>query len=160
MMIFVFHLFSLAFPPSPSPRLSSSSVIAEYAQQAIPYFSKGLKAVARSMPTSAACDHVGKALGATLYEGTLSLSLSLSPFCSLFPHIFFSVPTGWKYFGNIMDHFEKEGGRAVICGEESFGTGSIAYAPFLKNFFIISSFFFSFVFSLLSSLVDHQEATM
>jgi len=80
----------------------SLAVIAEYAQNAIPYFANGLKAVARSMPTSAACDHVGKALGTALYE----------------------VPTGWKFFGNIMDHFEKEGGRAVICGEESFGTGS------------------------------------
>ena len=37
-----------------------------------------------------------------------------------------AVPTGWKYFGNIMDHFEKEGGKAVICGEESFGTGALS----------------------------------
>jgi phosphoglucomutase len=80
----------------------SLAVIAEYAQRAIPYFANGLRAVARSMPTSAACDHVGRSIGAALYE----------------------VPTGWKFFGNIMDHFEKEGGRAVICGEESFGTGS------------------------------------
>ena len=33
---------------------------------------------------------------------------------------FYEVPTGWKFFGNIMDHF----GKAVVCGEESFGTGA------------------------------------
>ena len=44
-------------------------VIAENAKDAIPYFSNGLKVVARSMPTSAACDHLKKTLGTELYEG-------------------------------------------------------------------------------------------
>jgi len=69
----------------------------------IPYFSNGLKAVARSMPTSGAIDRVAKAKNLDLYE----------------------VPTGWKFFGNIMDGYEKRGTpQSVICGEESFGTGS------------------------------------
>jgi phosphoglucomutase len=63
----------------------------------IPYFHNGLKGVARSMPTSAALDRVAKALNLTCYE----------------------VPTGWKFFGNLMDD-----GKLSICGEESFGTGS------------------------------------
>jgi phosphoglucomutase len=57
----------------------------------------GLKGVARSMPTSAAVDRVADALGIAKYE----------------------TPTGWKFFGNLLD-----AGRATICGEESFGTGS------------------------------------
>ncbi|KAL6041927.1 phosphoglucomutase (alpha-D-glucose-1,6-bisphosphate-dependent) [Balamuthia mandrillaris] len=76
----------------------SVAIIAANAQFAIPHFSSGLKAVARSMPTGAALDRVAEGKGLPLYE----------------------VPTGWKYFGNIMDHF----GSGVICGEESFGTGS------------------------------------
>lgn len=64
---------------------------------AIPYFSQGLKGVARSMPTSAALDRVAQKLGVKCYE----------------------VPTGWKFFGNLMD-----AGMLSICGEESFGTGS------------------------------------
>ncbi|OXA51339.1 phosphoglucomutase-1 isoform X2 [Folsomia candida] len=66
---------------------------------AIPYFNKpnGIKGLARSMPTSGAVDRVGKKLGFTVYE----------------------VPTGWKYFGNLMD-----AGQLSLCGEESFGTGS------------------------------------
>lgn len=75
----------------------SVAVIAAKAVDAIPYFSKGLKGVARSMPTGGALDRVAKELGIELHE----------------------VPTGWKYFGNLMDV-----GRAQICGEESFGTGS------------------------------------
>mmetsp|Transcript_33181 Transcript_33181/g.105770 ORF Transcript_33181/g.105770 Transcript_33181/m.105770 type:complete len:540 (+) Transcript_33181:116-1735(+) len=75
----------------------SVAVIAAYAQAAIPYFKGGLKGVARSMPTSGALDQVAKALGVELFE----------------------VPTGWKFFGNLMD-----AGRCSICGEESFGTGS------------------------------------
>lgn len=67
----------------------------------IPYFAsenKGqLKGVARSMPTSGALDFVAKHLKIKLYE----------------------VPTGWKYFGNLMD-----ADKLSICGEESFGTGS------------------------------------
>ncbi|CAN8072900.1 unnamed protein product [Agarophyton chilense] len=75
----------------------SVAVIAAKAVDAIPYFSTGLKGVARSMPTAGALDRVAKAMGIELHE----------------------VPTGWKYFGNLMD-----AGRAQICGEESFGTGS------------------------------------
>ncbi|MBA0842796.1 hypothetical protein Goarm_002600, partial [Gossypium armourianum] len=75
----------------------SVAIIAANAVGAIPYFSSGLKGVARSMPTSAALDVVAK-------------SLNLK---------FFEVPTGWKFFGNLMD-----AGQCSICGEESFGTGS------------------------------------
>jgi len=75
----------------------SVAVIADWADS-IPYFKKGgVHGVARSMPTSKAVDAVGKAHG---WE-------------------FFEVPTGWKFFGNLMD-----AGRLSICGEESFGTGS------------------------------------
>lgn len=62
-----------------------------------PAYAGGLAGVARSMPTSAAADRVAAALGITCYE----------------------TPTGWKFFGNLMD-----AGRATLCGEESFGTGS------------------------------------
>nr|AEH27529.1 putative phosphoglucomutase [Amorphophallus konjac] len=75
----------------------SVAIIAANAVQSIPYFSSGLKGVARSMPTSAALDVVAK-------------NLNLK---------FFEVPTGWKFFGNLMD-----AGVCSICGEESFGTGS------------------------------------
>nr|VDC62038.1 unnamed protein product [Brassica rapa] len=75
----------------------SVAIIAANAVGAIPYFSTGLKGVARSMPTSAALDVVAK-------------SLNLK---------FFEVPTGWKFFGNLMD-----AGMCSVCGEESFGTGS------------------------------------
>jgi phosphoglucomutase len=65
---------------------------------AIPYFQRtGVKGYARSMPTSAALDRVAKATGKEMFE----------------------VPTGWKFFGNLMD-----AGRLSLCGEESFGTGS------------------------------------
>nr|CAD2174750.1 unnamed protein product [Meloidogyne enterolobii] len=63
-----------------------------------PYFKKtGIKGYARSMPTACAVDKVAKSLGRECYE----------------------VPTGWKYFGNLMD-----AGKLSLCGEESFGTGS------------------------------------
>ncbi|XP_022939086.1 phosphoglucomutase, cytoplasmic isoform X1 [Cucurbita moschata] len=75
----------------------SVAIIAANAVEAIPYFSGGLKGVARSMPTSAALDVVAK-------------NLNLK---------FFEVPTGWKFFGNLMD-----AGMCSVCGEESFGTGS------------------------------------
>eukprot|EP00252_Welwitschia_mirabilis_P027425 TRINITY_DN93_c0_g1_i1.p1 TRINITY_DN93_c0_g1~~TRINITY_DN93_c0_g1_i1.p1 ORF type:complete len:583 (-),score=135.10 TRINITY_DN93_c0_g1_i1:304-2052(-) len=75
----------------------SVAIIAANAVEAIPYFSSGLKGVARSMPTSAALDVVAK-------------NLKLK---------FFEVPTGWKFFGNLMD-----AGMCSVCGEESFGTGS------------------------------------
>jgi phosphoglucomutase len=57
----------------------------------------GIKGLSRSMPTGAALDRVAVKLGVP----------------------FFEVPTGWKYFGNLMD-----AGKLTICGEESFGTGS------------------------------------
>ncbi|KAA8539855.1 hypothetical protein F0562_026547 [Nyssa sinensis] len=75
----------------------SVAIIAANAQEAIPYFKSGPKGLARSMPTSGALDCVAH-------------KLSLP---------FFEVPTGWKFFGNLMD-----AGKLSICGEESFGTGS------------------------------------
>jgi phosphoglucomutase len=62
-----------------------------------PGYRSGLKGIARSMPTSAAADRVAAALGIPAYE----------------------TPTGWKFFGNLLD-----AGLATICGEESAGTGS------------------------------------
>ncbi len=78
---------------SPSDSLA---VLAANAHLA-PGYKAGLKGVARSMPTSAAADRVADALGIGKYE----------------------TPTGWKFFGNLLD-----AGKATICGEESFGTGS------------------------------------
>lgn len=63
----------------------------------IPAYSKGIRGVARSMPTSTAVDAVAESLGVPCHE----------------------TPTGWKFFGNLLD-----AGRITICGEESFGTGS------------------------------------
>ncbi|MFC5737543.1 alpha-D-glucose phosphate-specific phosphoglucomutase [Sinirhodobacter huangdaonensis] len=63
----------------------------------VPGYAGGLKGVARSMPTSTAVDRVAAALGLDCYE----------------------TPTGWKFFGNLMD-----AGRVSLCGEESFGAGS------------------------------------
>jgi phosphoglucomutase len=62
-----------------------------------PAYAKGLAGLARSMPTSAAVDRVSEALGIPVYE----------------------TPTGWKFFGNLLD-----AGMATLCGEESAGTGS------------------------------------
>jgi phosphoglucomutase len=62
-----------------------------------PAYAKGLTGVARSMPTSAAVDVVANNLGINCYE----------------------TPTGWKFFGNLLD-----AGKITLCGEESFGTGS------------------------------------
>ncbi|ONF97516.1 alpha-D-glucose phosphate-specific phosphoglucomutase [Sphingomonas jeddahensis] len=62
-----------------------------------PAYAGGLKGIARSMPTSAAADRVADGLGIPAYE----------------------TPTGWKFFGNLLD-----AGMATICGEESAGTGS------------------------------------
>lgn len=78
---------------SPSDSLA---VLAANAHLA-PGYAKGLAGVARSMPTSAAADRVADAMGLAKFE----------------------TPTGWKFFGNLMD-----AGRATLCGEESFGTGS------------------------------------
>lgn len=63
----------------------------------VPGYAEGLAGVARSMPTSAAVDVVAKELGIPCFE----------------------TPTGWKFFGNLLD-----AGRITLCGEESFGTGS------------------------------------
>ncbi|MFT3974005.1 MAG: alpha-D-glucose phosphate-specific phosphoglucomutase [Amaricoccus sp.] len=62
-----------------------------------PGYAAGLAGIARSMPTSAAADRVAEKLGIGIYE----------------------TPTGWKFFGNLLD-----AGMATICGEESAGTGS------------------------------------
>lgn len=63
----------------------------------VPAYARGLRGIARSMPTSAAADRVAAALGVPCFE----------------------TPTGWKFFGNLLD-----AGAATICGEESAGTGS------------------------------------
>jgi phosphoglucomutase len=63
----------------------------------VPGYARGLAGVARSMPTSAAVDAVAQVLGIPCFE----------------------TPTGWKFFGNLLD-----AGRITLCGEESFGTGS------------------------------------
>ncbi len=60
-------------------------------------YKNGISGIARSMPTSMAADNVAQTLGVPIYE----------------------TPTGWKYFGNLLDD-----GRITICGEESAGTGS------------------------------------
>lgn len=75
----------------------SLAIIAEHAARAIPGYQGGLAGVARSMPTSTAVDRVAQELKIPCYE----------------------TPTGWKFFGNLMD-----AGLCTICGEESFGTGS------------------------------------
>jgi phosphoglucomutase len=62
-----------------------------------PGYTRGLSGIARSMPTSRAADRVAEKLGVELFE----------------------TPTGWKFFGTLLD-----AGRATICGEESAGTGS------------------------------------
>ena len=63
----------------------------------VPGYADGIAGVARSMPTSQAADRVAAALGLKCYE----------------------TPTGWKFFGNLLD-----AGEVTLCGEESFGTGS------------------------------------
>jgi phosphoglucomutase len=63
----------------------------------VPGYRSGLAGIARSMPTSQAADRVAAQLGIECYE----------------------TPTGWKFFGNLLD-----AGKATLCGEESFGTGS------------------------------------
>ncbi|MEL7314808.1 MAG: alpha-D-glucose phosphate-specific phosphoglucomutase, partial [Cyanobacteria bacterium J06559_3] len=63
----------------------------------VPGYRNGLAGIARSMPTSQAPDRVAAKLGIDCYE----------------------TPTGWKFFGNLLD-----AGKATLCGEESFGTGS------------------------------------
>lgn len=63
----------------------------------VPGYAKGVAGVARSMPTSRAADVVAAELGLASFE----------------------TPTGWKFFGNLLD-----AGRVTLCGEESYGTGS------------------------------------
>src|SRR5260221_541855 len=79
--------------------ISPSDSLAVLAANArlVPWFTDGLPGVARSMPTSRAVDRVAAALGIDCYE----------------------TPTGWKYFGSLLD-----AGRIALCGEESAGTGS------------------------------------
>ncbi|MEP0960856.1 MAG: alpha-D-glucose phosphate-specific phosphoglucomutase [Roseobacter sp.] len=74
----------------------SLAVLAANAHLA-PAYAGGLAGVARSMPTSAASDRVAEKLGIASYE----------------------TPTGWKFFGNLLD-----AGKVTLCGEESAGTGS------------------------------------
>lgn len=74
----------------------SLAIIAANAKLA-PGYAKGIAGIARSMPTSAAADRVAEKLGIGMYE----------------------TPTGWKFFGNLLD-----AGKVTVCGEESFGTGS------------------------------------
>ncbi|XP_053740131.1 phosphoglucomutase-1-like [Synchiropus splendidus] len=82
---------SFFVPPSDSVAVIADNIFN------IPYFQQtGVRGFARSMPTSAALDRVAKATKIELYE----------------------TPTGWKFFGNLMD-----AGRVSLCGEESFGTG-------------------------------------
>jgi len=81
----------LAVSPS-----DSLAIIAANATVA-PGYRAGIKGIARSMPTSTAADRVAEALGISCFE----------------------TPTGWKYFGNLLD-----AGLATLCGEESYGTGS------------------------------------
>ncbi|CDN49287.1 alpha-D-glucose phosphate-specific phosphoglucomutase [Neorhizobium galegae] len=74
----------------------SLAIIAANATVA-PGYARGIAGIARSMPTSAAADRVAEKLKIGMYE----------------------TPTGWKFFGNLLD-----AGKATVCGEESFGTGS------------------------------------
>ncbi len=74
----------------------SLAILAANAHHA-PAYKNGIAGIARSMPTSMASDRVAEKLGIQLYE----------------------TPTGWKFFGNLLDE-----GKVTICGEESAGTGS------------------------------------
>ena len=78
---------------TPSDSLAALAANADRA----PGYAKGLAGIARSMPTSGAADRVAEKKGIGIYE----------------------TPTGWKFFGNLLD-----AGLATICGEESAGTGS------------------------------------
>lgn len=78
-----------------TPSDSVAVIVANYKD--IPYLASGISGAARSMPTSGALDNVTKALNIGNYE----------------------TPTGWKFFGNLLD-----AGKIHVCGEESFGTGS------------------------------------
>lgn len=75
----------------------SLAIMAAHADKIPAYRARGLRGVARSLPTSRAVDRVAQRKGLDLYE----------------------TPTGWKYFTSLLDS-----GRISLCGEESFGTGS------------------------------------
>ena len=81
------------FPVAPSDSLA---LLAAHAKR-VPRYKDGIAGIARSMPTSTAADRVARELGVPCYE----------------------TPTGWKFFGNLMD-----AGKVTLCGEESYGTGS------------------------------------
>jgi phosphoglucomutase len=74
----------------------SLAILAANARE-VPGYREGIRGIARSMPTSCAADRVAERLGVECFE----------------------TPTGWKFFGNLLD-----AGRVTLCGEESFGTGS------------------------------------
>ncbi len=74
----------------------SLAILAANAQK-IPAYQEGIKGIARSMPTSQAADKVAEKLGIPCFE----------------------TPTGWKFFGNLLDH-----DQITFCGEESFGGGA------------------------------------
>ncbi|MDR0578174.1 MAG: alpha-D-glucose phosphate-specific phosphoglucomutase [Candidatus Accumulibacter sp.] len=78
-----------------SPSDSLAVLAANHA--CVPAYSRGLAGVARSMPTSCAVDRVARSLGIPCFE----------------------TPTGWKFFGSLLD-----AGKVTLCGEESAGTGS------------------------------------
>lgn len=78
-----------------TPSDSLAIIVANY--ECVPFLKGVLTGAARSMPTSGALDNVMKKLGKPVYE----------------------VPTGWKFFGNLLD-----ANMISVCGEESFGTGS------------------------------------
>lgn len=80
-------------PVAPSDSLAILAANAKL----VPAYKAGLSGIARSMPTSTAADRVAKSLGIPCYE----------------------TPTGWKFFGNLLD-----AGKVTLCGEESYGTGS------------------------------------
>lgn len=76
---------------------SDSLAILAASARLVPGYAEGIAGIARSMPTSAAADRVAEELGIPCFE----------------------TPTGWKFFGNLMD-----ADKVTLCGEESFGTGS------------------------------------
>jgi len=78
-----------------TPSDSIAIITANY--KSIPFLKDGISGAARSMPTSGALDRVTEKLGVPCYE----------------------TPTGWKFFGNLLDN-----NMISLCGEESFGTGS------------------------------------
>ena len=81
------------FPVAPSDSLAILAANATL----VPGYKNGISGIARSMPTSTASDKVAQALGINYYE----------------------TPTGWKFFGNLLD-----ADKVTLCGEESYGTGS------------------------------------